>query len=352
MPATAFSEQNNNVIPGFGRGSRFMVWLYILSAVPLALFILLLILFDSFSLTKWSTLLACIGAGLLMCALSWLICRIPAVGGSRLAVSIVEELLKGLVVYLLIARRKVGLLSDATIYGSAIGAGFGMLSNIIHLTVHGDADFWHTIFLGFEAAVMHIGCTSLLAMVLIMVHQGKYGASRRAKVIGSLVAFLVTFAVHYVHALEPINPLLLTLLLVVYFVLSKRSLFRKDSKFIHGWLDEGINNEIMLLGAVKRGEFSATKAGEYMLTLKERFEPETFFDMFCYVQNYLELSIAARSNLILKEAGMDAVHDPANRSRLQEMEVLKKRIGPTAELALRPIVDRGQVNRWAMSNMV
>ena len=329
-----------------------MIGLYILTAVPLALFIILLLVMDSFSLTKWSTLLTSIAAGMVLFLVSWLICRIPAIGGNRLLVSIVEELCKGAFLYVLIARQKVGLLGDATIYGSAIGAGFGLLSNIFWLTAQGGADLWHTIFLGFEAAVMHIGCTSTLAMALIMVHQGKYGDSRRAKIIGTVVAFLAAILIHYVHALEPINPLILTALLIVYFVISKHSLFKKNSKFVHDWLDEGINNEINLLGAVRRGEFSATRAGEYLLTLKERFDPETFFDMFCYIQNYLELSIAARSNLILKEAGMDPVHDPVNQSRLQELAVIRKRIGPTAELALRPIVDRNQVNRWAITNLI
>ena len=329
-----------------------MIGLYILTAVPLALFIILLVVMDSFSLTKWSTLLTSIAAGMVLFLVSWLICRIPAIGGNRLLVSIVEELCKGAFLYVLIARQKVGLLGDATIYGSAIGAGFGLLSNIFWLTAQGGADLWHTIFLGFEAAVMHIGCTSTLAMALIMVHQGKYGDSRRAKIIGTVVAFLAAILIHYVHALEPINPLILTALLIVYFVISKHSLFKKNSKFVHDWLDEGINNEINLLGAVRRGEFSATRAGEYLLTLKERFDPETFFDMFCYIQNYLELSIAARSNLILKEAGMDPVHDPVNQSRLQELAVIRKRIGPTAEIALRPIVDRNQVNRWALTNLI
>lgn len=329
-----------------------MVWLYILSAVPLALFIVLLLVMDSFSLTKWSTLVWCIVAGMVMYGASWLICRIPGIASNRLLVSIVEESCKGAIVYLLIARRKVGLLGDATIYGSAIGAGFGLVANIVWLTAHGGANVLHTVFLGFEAAVMHIGCTSTLAMALIMVHQGKFGTSLRARAIGSFVAFLAAFLIHYIHALEPINPIVLTLLLIIYFILSKRSLFKKDSKFIHDWLDAGINNEISLLGALNRGEFTATKAGEYLLSLKERFDPEIYFDMYCYIQNYLELSIAARSNLILKEAGMSPLHDKVNEDRLQEMEVIRKRIGPTAELALRPIVDRNQVNAWAMKNMV
>ena len=329
-----------------------MIGLYILTAVPLALFIVYLLVMDSFKLTKWSTLVSSIIGGMLMYLLSWLICRIPAIGESTLLVSIVEELSKGAILYLLIIRHKVGLLGDATIYGSAIGAGFGLLSNIFHLTAHGGADFWHTLFLGCEAAVMHIGCTSLLAMTLMMVHQGKFGENRLAKVLGSVVSFLAAIVVHYIHALEPINPILMTALLVIYYFVSKRSLFQKNFKYVHEWLDASINNEITLLGAFKRGEFSSTEAGQYMLTLKERFNPETFFDMYCYVQNYLELSISAQSNLILKEAGMPTVHDPASKSMLVEMAELKDRIGPTAEYALRPIVKRSQVNRWAMENLV
>ena len=332
-----------------------MIGLYILTAVPLALFIVYLLVMDSFKLTKWSTLLSTIGAGMLMFLLSWLICRIPAIGHSKLLVSVVEELCKGAILYLLINRHKVGLLGDATIYGSAIGAGFGLMSNVFHLhhlLAEGAVNGWNTIFLGFEAAVMHIGCTSLLAMALMMVHQGKFGNSRRSKILGSVISFAITIVVHYVHALEPINPLILTGLLVAYYFVSKRSLFKKNSKYVHEWLDEGINNEITLLGALKRGEFAGTRAGEYLLTLKERFEPEDFFDMYCYVQNYLELSIAARSNLILKEAGLDPVRDPDNQARLREMMVLRKRIGPTAVAALEPIVDRSQVNQWALSSLV
>ena len=330
-----------------------MIGLYILTAVPLALFIVFLVVMDSFKLTKWPTLFFSICAGIVMYLVSYLICRIPAIGESKLLVSTVEELCKGAIVFLLIARHKVGLLGDATIYGSAIGAGFGLLSNIFDLSAHGDgAGIWHTIFMGCEAAVMHIGCTSLLAMVLIMVHQGKFGSSQKAKTLGTIIAFVVTILVHYIHALELINPLLLTALLIVYFVVSKISLFRKNSRFVHEWLDEGINSEITLLGAVRRGEFSTTKAGEYILSLKDNYTPETFFDMLCYIQNYLELSIAAKSNLMLKEAGMEPVHDPVNVSRIQEMRALRKSIGPTAEIAVSPIVNRNQVNAWALNNLI
>ena len=329
-----------------------MVWLYLLSALPLALFIIFLIVMDSFKLTRWTTLVFCILAGAAMCLLSRLITRIPEVAASKLTVSSIEEIWKGLILYYLLARHKVGLLGDTSIYGSAIGAGFALVSNAFYLAAHGEVNAAHTVFLGFESAVMHIGCTSTLAMALIMVHQGKFGDTRRAKVIGTLLAFIATVLIHYVHALEPINPIALTILLVIYFGISKRSLFRKNSKFVHEWVDAGIGNEVTLLAALRRGEFTNTEAGKYLLTVKENYTPETFFDMYCYVQNYLELSIAAKSNLILKEAGMPPVHDPENMDRLEEIRALRKRIGRTGEISLSPIVKHNDVNRWAMNNLI
>ena len=329
-----------------------MIGLYILSAVPLALFIILLLVMDSFKLTPWTTLLWCIVSGMAMFLLSWLVCRIPAIGGGKLAVSAVEEIFKGLVLYALLRRHKVGLLADTSICGSAIGAGFGLLANVFYLTAHTGVNVAHTVLLGFEAAVMHIGCTSTLAMALIMVQEGKFGDSHRTKVIGTVATFAATILIHYVHALEPINPILLTSLLVVYFAVSKASLFRKNSKFVHNWMDESINNEISLLGALRRGEFTTTEAGRYVLSLKENFEPETFFDMYCYVQLYLELSIAAKSNLMLKGAGLPPARNEENRTRLEEIRALRKRIGPTGEIALSPIVKRNDVNRWAVNNLI
>lgn len=87
--------------------------------------------------------------------------------------------MKGLVVLFLIGRRKAALLGDTTIYGACVGAGFGLLENILHLasgTAYVDA--WEAISMGLEAAVMHIGCTSTLAMMLIMAWQGKFGQLR------------------------------------------------------------------------------------------------------------------------------------------------------------------------------
>lgn len=326
---------------------------YICALVPIPLFLLVLLLMDAFALTDGRRLALCMLSGVLCCLLCRFLFFLLGCADNRLCVSFIEEFLKGMIVLRLALRRKIGLLGDATIYGCSIGVGFGMAENVLKLAAGSSAaGATHSILLGFEAAVMHIGCTSLLAMVLIMAMQDKFGKDVSRKRLGIFAAFLAAIAVHFVHALEPLPPLILTSILVVYFVVSKMSLFRKNSRFIHDWIDSSIGNDVSLLSSMRKGELGTTNAGKYLVELKDHFDPETFFDMICYISEYLNLSITAKSNLILKEAGFPPVCSEENAARLQELKSLKKRIGAAGELALAPIVDIRNVDRWAVSELV
>ena len=325
---------------------------YFCALVPIPLFLLTLLLMDGFALTGWKRLVWCMISGVFCCLICKFIYFIFGVEGNKLVASIVEEFFKGTIIIWMAVRKRIGLLGDATIYGSAIGVGFGMADNVLTLATHSGISATHSILLGFEAAVMHIGCTSLLAMVVIMAMQEKFGKSLKSKRLGMGAAFLAAIVVHYVHALEPLPPLILTSLLVVYFGISKYSLFKKNERFIHEWIDMSMGNDVALLSSMKRGELSTTNAGKYLQSLKERFEPETFFDMLCYISEYLNLSISAKSNLILKEAGFDPVHTDEDGARLAELKALKKRIGATGEMALAPIVNIKDVDRWAVNELI
>lgn len=326
---------------------------YFCALIPIPLFVLVLLLMDAFALTDRKRIALMMLSGALCCFLCRFLSFILGCGGSLLAVSFIEEFLKGTIVLRLALRRKIGLLGDATIYGSSIGVGFGMADNVLKLATGASGiSAAHSILLGFEAAVMHVGCTSLLAMVLIMAMQGKFGEEASKKRLGVVVAFVAAIAVHFVHALEPLPPLVLTSILVVYFGISKYSLFKKNERYIHDWIDSSIGNDVALLASMRKGELSETNAGKYLLSLKERFDPEVFFDMLCYISEYLNLSIAAKSNLILKEAGFEADRSEENAKRLQELKSLKKRIGASGELALTPIVDIKNVDRWAVNELV
>ncbi|MEI6050379.1 MAG: TorF family putative porin [Bacteroidota bacterium] len=67
------------------------------------------------------------------------------------------------------------------------------------------------------------------------------------------------------------------------------------------WLEIEFNSEVELLNMIRKGEFRLAITGSYLLSVEERFAPGTIVDMYCYIGLYLELSIKAKLNLMLKE---------------------------------------------------
>lgn len=330
-----------------------MILLYVCSLIPIVLFIIALLLMDSFSLTSWKRLIYTAVAGIIAFYLCHFIGKWTGFEKNIFFVPFIEETLKGVIVLILIANKKIALLGDATIYGSSVGAGFGLAENVTFLiTTTKEIVIGEALLKGFEAAVMHIGCTSLLAVMLVMVKQKRFGTKNWQQNLAFAVAFLAAYVVHFVHNEAPIPPIIMTTALVIYFIFSKRSLFKKNAHQVHEWIDDCINNEISLLGSIRNGQLSNTNAGKYMLTLKESFDKETFFDMCCYVSEYLELSIAAKSNLILKEAGLPIASKPENKNRIAELNALRHRIGHTGILALYPIVQVTDVDQWVMNELI
>lgn len=334
-----------------------IILLYILSIVPITLFIMTLLLMDSFKLTSWKRLFGTAVSGAVCCLVMFGLGLLLNIEERGTVDAILSEVLKGSILLYLLKNRKIALLSDATIYGSTVGAGYATAECVLllshSLVLHHEIVVGEAIMIGLEAAVMHIGCTSLLAMMLIMAQQNKFGTKTWQKAFAYTIAFVAACAVHIIHNWATfIPPIILTSILVVYFVVSKRSLFKKNEKAIHDWIDDCINNEIALLGAIRKGELTTTNAGKYLLTLKECFDGETFFDMCCYISEYLELSITAKSNLLLKEAGLPIIKKPENAARIAELKALKKRIGYTGEHAIAPIVQIRAVDQWILKELI
>lgn len=329
-----------------------LVLLYILSLLPICLFVAVLLWMDSFALASWKRLIYTALLGALACAIVVMPWRRYSGWGYIFVDPFVQETMKGIIVFLMIRFRKIALFGDATIYGASVGAGFAVLENILFLTVHPAIEPMEAIMRGFEAAVMHIGTTTTLALMLIMAWQGRFGQTNVRKHIAVIIAFLLATLIHFLHNTLPIPEIVMTGGLIIYFVISKRSLFKKNNRFIHEWIDDCINNEVALLSSMKRGEFAATNAGQYLLTLKDSFNSEVFFDMCCYITEYLELSISAKSNLILRSAGIPVRPNPENKAKIAELHALKKRIGRTGERALEPIVQIRDVDKWVVDSLI
>lgn len=326
--------------------------LYSLSLIPILLFVVVELWMDAFSLTLWKRLIFSILSGLLFFVVCFLIVRLlPESGAKPYLASVFEELCKGIPILFLLQTRRIVMLGDATIYGSAVGAGFAIGENI-HIVAAGSVTPAMSVMLGFEAAVLHIGCSSLLASGLIMAKNESSSWSYLSRNLLVLGVFLIVMAAHIIHIVVPLNPIILTTILVFYFLISKRQMFKKNEKAIHEWIDQCLNNDVALLGSIRKGQLSQTNAGKYLLSIKDAFEPETFFDVCCYISEYLELSITAKSNLILKEAGFPIPKTNEAKARIQELKALHKRIGKAGTEAVAPIVSIDDVDQWALKDLL
>lgn len=111
---------------------------------------------------------------------------------------------------------------------------------------------------------------------------------------------------------------------------------------IYKWLDHSITYDIQLLVAMQQGRLTETNTGRYLLSVKEQFTPEVFFDIICFMQLYLKLVVQGKSRMLLEQEGLAPALTPQqiqeHKENLAELHALRHRIGITGEHILRPII--------------
>ena len=318
---------------------------FIISILPNALYLLVLKLLDSFALARFKLIMRNMLFGLMWCALSFLLTNpvclgIPVSVGDFSLMPLLEEILKGCILAWLITRHKFKFLAQCLIYGAAIGSGFSLLENIIYFYFNPGMAVGTAIVRGFGCAILHMGCTALFATILLLINKKHPG------IFGIIISILPSAAIHFLHNFvlerELMKPMSALLLIMVIFIVLFILLFLYDEKKIYEWMDHSINDDIQTRSAILSGNFSSTKAGEYLLSVKEQFPPEVFFDMICYVQLFLEIRIDKQSEMLLRQAGFEdpnAEKRHTERSaRKAELASLATQIGRTGMQILSPIV--------------
>lgn len=306
------------------------------SILPIAIYLAILKFLDSFALVRMWRIAVCIASGIISCLVVWLICK--ATGAIDLAgmsaVPLIEELAKGGIIIWLVSDKKIKFLSEALIYGAAVGGGFALLENIIYVLSNPDMNASTAFFRGFGCAFLHIGCTSLAACLLYLF------SFRKPFAAFVFPAFLPSALLHLAYNnLNVSSPVLLSLTILVFAVIFL-IMFILDEKRIYKWMDHSISIDIQTLSSIRKGNFSTTRAGEYLLGMKEQFQPEVFFDIITYEELYLELKIEKQSRMLLSQAGFapGSESDEDFRQKVNELAGLRKQIGKTGFRILKPLV--------------
>lgn len=257
---------------------------------------------------------------------------------------LIEESLKGLVILMLIRLNRIGFLVDAAIMGFAVGAGFAVVENMYFLQTLPDTSTGVWIVRGFGTAIMHGGATAIFAVT------GRALISNR-KELGTgayLPGLFVAAITHSVFNHFFFSPIMTTIGVLIFLPMLMSIVFQQSEKAVEAWLDVGFDADTELLELINSGGLSESHVGEYLHTLKERFEGPIVADLLCYLRLHVELALRAKGLLMMRESGFEIAPDDETRAKLEEMRYLEKSIGKTGKLAITPFLHMSRKDLWQL----
>ena len=321
------------------------------AVLPVLLFLVALVIMDSFKLVPGRAVLLALLAGAASALLASVLnaALLDAVGFSipvlsRYGAPAIEEAVKAIYVFTLVRRGRIGFLVDAAILGFAVGTGFALIENLEYLRSLPERRVLLWMVRGFGTAMLHGGATALFAVLTKTLFDRHHG---RALAEAAFVpGLLLAMALHslFNHFLLP--AVASTLLLLIVLPALMIVVFGRSERATRAWLGVGLDTDLELLGSILSGSVLRTRVGAYLESLEAHLPGPVVADMLCLLRIQLELSIRAKGLLLAREAGFDLPVGEETRASLLELRYLEGAIGPTGLLAMKPILRRSSRDLW------
>ena len=334
---------------------------YIASLLPIIIYILVVYKIDHFALVNKRRLLQLVVGGMLMALVcfglfSWLDGVLP--DGAH---PVVEEGVKALPLLVLAGRKQMVFFIDSVICGAAVGGGFSILENLFYLVLGQEAGLGSMLFRGLEVALIHIGCSAVVAAGLVLVvRQTERWRSRLGvkpfDVVMTFLLLVAAIAVHVCHNQLHFNPVMqfVSVLSVMGGLLAWTYFY--DVDMIHRWLDRGLDEQIQLFQSIQRGQLIHTPTGIFLESVKASFPPLVYFDIICYVRLHAELSVTAKVRFLMRESGMLPPLGENERQQVlakyQEFKQMEKNMGASAMMTIAPVVKLHPADVNAFRNLI
>jgi protease PrsW len=321
---------------------------YALALLPVGLFLCVLLMMDSFKLVHWQELAFAIVGGAIAALISDAVAPwVRQTGVSqlinvRILSPAIEEFIKGGVIVAILSARWIGFPVDAAIQGFAVGAGFALVENMIYIGARPGAPLSLWIVRGFGTAILHGAATALFAMIAQRL-ASRHGATSVRSYLPGLAGAIVLHAGFNSAVLPPFVQMLILLILVPLLVVF---VFEWSERATKEWVGAGLDLDVELLDLVTSDAFEVTHFARYLGELRSRFPGTVVADMFCLLRLQLELSAQAKGKLIARSAGLELEADDDTRAALNEYQYLRKSIGRTGLLALKPLSVTTDRDRW------
>ena len=327
--------------------------LFVAAILPVVIYIFVVYKIDHFSLISVKSLFLQVLCGMvaaLVCfGLFQLTGSILSENKSEFFNPVLEEIIKAIPLLWLATRKKIVFFIDSIICGAAVGGGFSILENIFYLLLGNEIGIGTVLFRGLEVALIHMGCSAIIAAGLMLgirliLHARSRQGVKNSDALMVISLLVVSPVLHVCHNTFHFNPLVQFVFVIGTMGGLLAWTYFYDVEMIHSWLDSGLDKQLSLLDSIKNGSLGNTPTGNFLESVKDVFPPEDFFDIICYVQLHVELSVASRSRVMVREAGLEQylpLTDEMKESVLlqyAEYKLLEKRLGNAARMTIAPIV--------------
>ena len=338
---------------------------FVAALLPVAIYIFVVYSLDSFSLVSVRSLVTLVITGMLSAVICFGIFVLTGMllpeGVSDYLNPVMEEAVKAIPLLFMARSKKTVFFIDSVICGAAVGGGFSILENVFYLVLGEELGMGTILFRGLEVALVHMGCSAIISVALMftvrLLERVRSGlAVKGSDTLMAVFLFVIAPALHVLHNSMHANPLKQFVIVFGTLALLLIWIYRYDGDMIHRWLDRGLDKQVSLLMSIKEGQLGDTKTGRFLMSVRDNFPQEVFFDVICYVQLYVELSVAAKSRFMMKEAGMDMPVTDADKelylSQYTEYKSLEKRLGKTARMTVAPVVKFYPADRKALDDLL
>ena len=327
--------------------------LFVTALLPVVIYIFVVYQIDNFSLISVKSLLLLILSGMLTALVCFGLFQLTGVmlseNQSDVLNPVMEEIVKAIPLLWLATRKKIVFFIDSVICGAAVGGGFSILENLFYLLLGDEMGIGTVLFRGLEVALVHMGCGAIVAAGLMLAvritERSRSRLGLKKSDIGMSIFLLLEAPVlHVFHNTFHFVPLVQ--FIFVFGTLGGLLMwtYYYDVDMIHRWIDKGLDKQLVLLDSIKRGQLDNTQTGIFLESIKKKFPPEDFFDIICYVELHVELSVAAKSRVMIRESGLvkELPLTEDNKalilSQYEEYKILEQRLGKAARITIAPIV--------------